>query len=80
VLGRDLRPSPIKLRHYGVKIQFIFNERNLESPAMLLTEQRNRAGFSSPACVGVHLMGKGLLLWLIGVPIPIIILIALFYH
>jgi hypothetical protein len=25
-------------------------------------------------------MGKGLLLWLIGVPIPIIILLALFYH
>jgi hypothetical protein len=30
--------------------------------------------------MGVHLMGKGLLLWLIGVPIPIILLIALFYH
>jgi len=25
-------------------------------------------------------MGKGLLLWLIGVPIPIILLLALFYH
>jgi hypothetical protein len=38
------------------------------------------ARLSSPAAMGVHLMGKGLLLWLIGVPIPIILLIALFYH
>jgi hypothetical protein len=26
------------------------------------------------------LMGRGILLWLLGVPIPIIILIALLYH
>jgi hypothetical protein len=25
-------------------------------------------------------MGKGILLWLLGVPIPIIILLALFWH
>ncbi len=25
-------------------------------------------------------LGRGILLWLLGVPIPIIILIALFYH
>jgi len=25
-------------------------------------------------------MGRGILLWLIGVPIPIIILLALFFH
>jgi len=25
-------------------------------------------------------MGRGILLWLVGVPIPIIILIALLYH
>jgi len=25
-------------------------------------------------------MGQGILLWLIGVPIPIIILLALFFH
>jgi len=25
-------------------------------------------------------MGRGILLWLLGVPIPIIILIALFFH
>jgi len=25
-------------------------------------------------------MGRGILLWLIGVPIPIILLIALFHH
>jgi hypothetical protein len=25
-------------------------------------------------------MGRGILLWLIGVPIPIIILLALFWH
>jgi hypothetical protein len=27
-----------------------------------------------------HIMGRGILLWLIGVPIPIIILLALFWH
>lgn len=26
------------------------------------------------------IMGRGILLWLLGVPIPIIILLALFYH
>jgi hypothetical protein len=26
------------------------------------------------------MMGKGILLWLLGVPIPIIILLALFWH
>jgi len=25
-------------------------------------------------------MGRGILLWLLGIPIPIIILLALFYH
>jgi len=25
-------------------------------------------------------MGRGILLWLLGVPIPIIILLAIFYH
>ena len=38
------------------------------------------ARLSSPEAMGVYLMGKGLLLWLIGVPIPIILLLALFYH
>jgi hypothetical protein len=27
-----------------------------------------------------HIMGRGILLWLLGVPIPIIILLALFWH
>jgi hypothetical protein len=27
-----------------------------------------------------NIMGRGILLWLIGVPIPIIILLALFFH
>ena len=27
-----------------------------------------------------HIMGRGILLWLLGVPIPIIILLALFFH
>jgi hypothetical protein len=27
-----------------------------------------------------HTMGRGILLWLLGVPIPIIILLALFSH
>ncbi len=26
------------------------------------------------------IMGRGILLWLIGVPIPVIILLALFFH
>jgi hypothetical protein len=26
------------------------------------------------------LMGRGILLWLLGVPIPVIILLALFFH
>jgi len=29
---------------------------------------------------GDHFMGRGILLWLLGVPIPIIILLALFWH
>jgi len=29
---------------------------------------------------GVALMGRGILLWLLGVPIPIIILLALFWR
>jgi hypothetical protein len=29
---------------------------------------------------GDFVMGRGILLWLLGVPIPIIILIALLYH
>lgn len=28
----------------------------------------------------IKTMGRGILLWLIGVPIPIIILISLFFH
>jgi len=27
-----------------------------------------------------RLMGRGILLWLLGIPIPIIILLALFWH
>ena len=27
-----------------------------------------------------HIMGRGILLWLLGVPIPIIILLALYFH
>jgi hypothetical protein len=30
--------------------------------------------------LGAMLMGRGILLYLLGVPIPIIILLALFYH
>jgi hypothetical protein len=30
--------------------------------------------------LGGNLMGRGILLWLIGVPIPVIILLALFFH
>jgi hypothetical protein len=29
---------------------------------------------------GGNVMGRGILLWLLGVPIPIIILLALFWH
>jgi hypothetical protein len=31
-------------------------------------------------CTGEKEMGRGILLWLLGVPIPIIILILLFWH
>jgi hypothetical protein len=27
-----------------------------------------------------HIMGRGILLWLLGVPIPVILLLALFWH
>jgi hypothetical protein len=40
-----------------------------------------------PACAAVSLateetmgFGRGLLLWLLGIPLPIIILLALFWH
>jgi hypothetical protein len=36
--------------------------------------------FSPPAHYKEHIMGRGILLWLLGVPIPIIILLALFSH
>ncbi len=34
----------------------------------------------TPATNGEDDMGKGILLWLIGVPIPVIILLALLWH
>jgi hypothetical protein len=33
-----------------------------------------------PRNIKEHIMGRGILLWLLGVPIPIIILLALFSH
>lgn len=30
--------------------------------------------------LGVMVMGKGILLWLIGIPLPIIILLLIFWH
>lgn len=30
--------------------------------------------------LGVMIMGKGILLWLIGIPLPIIILLLIFWH
>jgi hypothetical protein len=36
--------------------------------------------FSLPEQYKEHIMGRGILLWLLGVPIPIIILLALFWH
>ena len=30
--------------------------------------------------IGAGTMGKGILLWLIGVPIPVILLLWLFFH
>jgi hypothetical protein len=35
---------------------------------------------SPPGQYKEHIMGRGILLWLLGVPIPIIILLALFSH
>ena len=37
-------------------------------------------GFSHPEPYKEKVMGRGILLWLLGVPIPIIILLALFWH
>ena len=45
-----------------------------------------RAGLAGAACLQRYshsqetIMGRGILLWLLGVPIPIIILILLFWH
>jgi hypothetical protein len=36
--------------------------------------------FSIGAIMKELVMGKGILLWLIGIPIPIIILLLLFWH
>jgi hypothetical protein len=33
--------------------------------------------FSSKRDMGVHVMGRGLLLWLLGIPLPIILLVWL---
>ncbi len=38
------------------------------------------AQYSRQCSVEEGKMGRGILLWLLGVPIPIIILIALLYH
>jgi hypothetical protein len=35
---------------------------------------------ATKSCEGSNLMGKGILLWLIGVPIPVILLLWLFFH
>jgi hypothetical protein len=35
---------------------------------------------SFASLVEENIMGRGILLWLLGVPIPIIILLALFFH
>jgi hypothetical protein len=42
-------------------------------PARPRCRSTNRGGKETP-------MGRGILLWLLGVPIPIIILILLFWH
>ncbi len=44
--------------------------RNDALRAALFTPLRNQGGFA---------MGKGILLWLLGVPIPVIILLWLFF-
>jgi len=49
-------------------------------------EQLLARGFSLPKTrrpprrIREHHMGKGILLWLIGVPIPVILLLWLFFH
>jgi hypothetical protein len=41
----------------------------------------SRGGYcANETASGVPLMGKGILLWLIGVPIPVILLLWLFFH
>ena len=41
---------------------------------------RGMTAFSPPDQYKERIMGRGILLWLLGVPIPIIILLALFWH
>jgi len=39
-----------------------------------------RAPAKSARCAEEDKLGKGLLLWLLGIPIPIIILLLIFWH
>jgi hypothetical protein len=45
-----------------------------------LTENQRRAPPKQVRCAEEDNMGKGILLWLLGIPIPIIILILIFWH
>jgi hypothetical protein len=51
-------------------------QRNL-SPIRALNEQLSQAQQRTEVDMG---FGRGILFWLLGVPIPIIILLALFWH
>ena len=44
-----------------------------------LYRRRPFFGIATPSLEGT-VMGRGILLWLLGVPIPVIILILLFWH
>ncbi len=39
-----------------------------------------RVTLTNTYCIGRSPMGRGILLWLLGVPIPVIILLALIWH
>lgn len=62
-----MRAERVVTRHTGESMRTI--ERNPDAGSELLVPDH-----------GGTKMGRGILLWLLGVPIPIIILLALFWH
>jgi hypothetical protein len=56
-------------------------ERRSRGRRRPIREQKLAPGFYFPSTMEVHMgFGRGLLLWLIGIPLPLILLLALFMH